>query len=187
MEPIRGDSFNHSIPMELFREIQLFSDEIDYFRWLSTMKSISDIKFQTRKIRLKDQEATKFLEDGGFRGLILSKVANTGRQLCMKLKSFPNQVSSFDLVSVTPFQTLDLLQCCSKAARQRHWEAFLSNKHEIRIGRDFSFTVLPQLTSLQSVVLAGNDLLTDISYLAHLKKLRFLRCCALSDITCRKP
>jgi hypothetical protein len=186
LHPIAGGSFNHSIPVELFREVQLFSNEIDYYRWLSSMKLFADIKFQTRKIRLKHDEATKFLEDGDFRQLILSRIVNTSRQLCMKFKSLPKQVSSFDLLSITPLQTLDLLQCDSKLVGQRRWETFLSNKHEIRIGRGISFTVLPQQTALQLVFIRENDLLTDVTYFVHLKKVNFVHCCALSNIACLK-
>jgi hypothetical protein len=179
-------SFNYLIPLELFREIQLFSGETDYYGLVSSMKLFADIKFQTRIIRLKSDDAIKFLGDLEFRPLILGKVANTGRQLCVYLNAFPEYVLSSDLLSDTPLLKLDLTRCRPNVGQHHLWESFLSKKQDVRIGYGISCAVFPQFESLQQVFIRENSSLTDISSLAHLKKVHLVGCYALSNISSLK-
>jgi hypothetical protein len=189
-------SFNHLIPLELFHEIHLFSNDRDYYKLITSMKSFSEVKFRTRKMRLKDHEAMRFLEDREFQQLILSKIASPAMQLSLLLKSFPEEVSSRDVLSSTPMQRLQILLQQSKQinlmklqpefADTAVWERFLKNKQNIHISYAIFMTIFPHLAFTHSLYINGNDQLTDLGSLSHMKKVSLSHCDVISDVSCLK-
>jgi hypothetical protein len=175
-------SFNHSIPLELYREVQLFADEIDYYALVGSAKLFTDVKFRTRKIHLKEEAATKFLEDKGFHRLILSKMTNSGRQLYIKLDSFPKRAVVFNRIALTPLRKLDLYKCDYKLLQEHRWGMYLLNKQEILVYSVDSLSVFPQLRNLQSVYI-HNCVFHDLSSLARAKSVHIIGS-SCSDVSC---
>jgi hypothetical protein len=189
-------SFNHLIPIELFREIHLFSNDRDYYRLITSMKCFSEVKFQTRKIRLKDEVAARFLEDREFHQLILSKLANPVMQLSIRLISFPEEVSARDVLSSTPMQRLQILP---RGLKQIHmmrrqpefadptvWELILKNKQNIHISEAIFVTIFPHLPYTHSLHIYANYELTHLSSLSHMKKVSLSYCGLISNVSCLK-
>jgi hypothetical protein len=72
------------IPIELFSEIQLFLNSIEYWMLLIAAKKLfEEIRFSTRMIKLNKPETTRFLEEPEYLRLILDKLQSPGRQLSL--------------------------------------------------------------------------------------------------------
>jgi hypothetical protein len=196
MKSVGELSFNHLIPLELFHEIQLFCDDRDYYKLITSMKFFSEVKFRTRKIHLTEVEATEFLENPEYHQLILSKIANPVIQLCIKLTGFPEEASSCDVLSSTPMQRLEILlerpnqiymmKVQPEFADTAVWECFLKDKRDISISNAIFATSFPHLLNTQSLNIHRNHRLADVGSLSHMKKVFLCNCGILSNVSCLK-
>jgi hypothetical protein len=172
------------IPLDLFPEIQLFSSRYDYWCLLSAAKGLfRDIRYNTRVIRLDENETSQFLNNVTFTVWILSKIKSSSSQLMLhsvtpssfKLSSVVHELFLMgDGISLPVLQLAEHLEL--HAARELIDLPPLPVARSLKLRYCTNLSNLPSFSQLKSITLFECRALTDVTPLRELEEVNFSYC-----------
>jgi hypothetical protein len=169
------------IPMELFLEIQLFLNSIEYWMLLIAAKKLfEEIRFSTRMIKLNKPDTSRFLEEPDYLRLILDKVQSPGRQLSLRVDRENLWVEDF--FPVNEIRVNSYLKGVSP-----NWEQLFSLASKLDLSLSDHISELPFFPNLRSLKVQEFSKLSILNSLSHLKKLCIEDCWTLKDVNCLQP
>jgi hypothetical protein len=173
------------IPIVIYKEIQSFLVEKEYYKLLSSSKEVFDeISKETRKITigLWENELENFLEDEEYQIYVFSKMKNPELQLCLSVNISP--ITAELLQKLQRIQTYSLFLAFAQNLEESSllWNEVLCHRRILSLRNNSNVTKL-DIHHIDQLEVYRFDKFKFVGNLYNLKELNLCYCGRLSDVS----